>query len=95
MGPLAPPRRRDPRTGERYYQHRAVAAWKLGRPLQPDEVVHHLNGDANDNHPDNLRVFPNRRAHMLYLHYRSRERDGVRHLFNIHDLLAAEGQRSG
>jgi hypothetical protein len=95
MGPELPTRRRDPRTGERYYQHRAMAAWKLGRPLNDAEVVHHLNGDPHDNHPDNLQVFPNRRAHMLYLHYRWREQGGVRHLFSIQDLLAAEGSPSG
>ncbi len=90
QAPASPYRPRDPRTGERYYQHRAVAAWKLGRPLAEAEVVHHLNGDARDNHPDNLRVFPNRRAHMLFLHYRAREQCGVGHLFSIRDLLAAE-----
>lgn len=52
-------RRRDPKNGELYYLHRAVAEMKLGRRLEPGEVVHHENGDKGDNHPDNIRVFPN------------------------------------
>lgn len=90
-----PSRRRDPRSGERYYQHRAVASWKLGRPLGSGEVVHHLNGDPHDNHPDNLRVFPSRRAHMLYLHFHSRESAGVGHLFPIDEVLTLLGDGAG
>jgi DNA invertase Pin-like site-specific DNA recombinase len=51
-------RRKDPRTGEVYYEHRAMAEWKLGQRLRPGEVVHHKNGDRSDNHPDNLEVLP-------------------------------------
>jgi hypothetical protein len=29
---------------------------KLGRPLQPDEVVHHIDGDHTNNKPNNLEV---------------------------------------
>jgi hypothetical protein len=85
------PRRRDARTGELYYLHRAVAAWKLGRPLRPGEVVHHVNGDTTDNHPDNIWVFANQRAHMLFEHYQSRQARGVCHLFELEELLEREG----
>ena len=54
--------RLDKRMGERYYEHRAMAAWKLGRSLSSTEVVHHINGDTSDNHPDNLLVFPSQRC---------------------------------
>ena len=59
----------DKRTGESYYEHPAMEEWKLGRSLRPEEVVHHINGDTTDNHPDNLLVFPFQRMHMLWHHY--------------------------
>lgn len=80
-------RRRDKRSGELYYEHRAVAEWKLGRPLKPDEVVHHINGDPTDNHPDNLEVLPSQSVHMRKHHYERREATGVQHLFPLEVFL--------
>ena len=84
-------RRWDPRKKETFYEHRAVAEWKLGRPLEPGEVVHHDDGDKSNNHPENVWVFSCQRAHMLYEQYRKREGLGVGHLFGIEEVLERRG----
>ncbi len=48
--------------GERIYEHRLVAALKIGRPLRSDEHVHHIDGDGWNNDPENLEVL-DRKAH--------------------------------
>jgi len=44
--------------------HRTVMHHKLGRPLTKDEVVHHIDGDISNNHPDNLGVYASNADHL-------------------------------
>lgn len=45
-------------------EHRLVMEKKLGRRLLRSEVVHHMDGLNNNNHPDNLELFQDNAAHL-------------------------------
>lgn len=45
-------------------EHRIVMHEVLGRPLQPKEVVDHIDGDVRNNAPSNLRVFASNAEHL-------------------------------
>ena len=38
------------------HEHRVVAEQMLGRPLQRNEIVHHIDGNKHNNDPSNLKV---------------------------------------
>lgn len=57
------------------YLHRVVAEQKLGRPLKRGEVVHHIDGDPSNNHPDNLEICSSASVHRR--HHRRSHRDKV------------------
>lgn len=48
------------------HAHRVVAEIKLGRPLRPGEIVHHIDGDKRNNDPDNIRVYASQADHARY-----------------------------
>jgi hypothetical protein len=48
------------------YEHILVAEKKIGRPLNNEEVVHHVNGNPADNNPDNLFIFDSLANHAAH-----------------------------
>lgn len=49
-------------------EHRLRMAERIGRPLWPWEVVHHVDHDHRNNDPENLELFPSNLAHKYAEH---------------------------
>lgn len=48
-------------------EHRRIARLKIGRDLQPDEVVHHIDGNKQNNKPSNLQVMTRSEHNKLHM----------------------------
>jgi len=52
-------------------EHRLVLEQKIGRPLNKDEFVHHIDGNKQNNNIDNLEIMTN--SEHLKLHWANEE----------------------
>lgn len=48
------------------YEHRLVAEAKLGRRLTPGEIAHHIDGNKQNNNPDNIEVVASAAHHHVH-----------------------------
>lgn len=74
-------------------EHRLAAEQLVGRMLEPQEVVHHIDGNPSNNDPANLRVYPDNAAHMRD-HGDYRQRDALGRFVRKSDVMVEE-QRFG
>lgn len=73
--------------GKAVFVHRLVVEETLERTLEPREVIHHINGDKEDNRLENIRVLPSQRHHMVLEHLERRRARGVEALFEDEEIL--------
>lgn len=59
------------------YLHRIVAEAKLGRFLREDEIVHHKDGNKENNHWDNLEIMT--QSEHIHLHLENGDIRKVKH----------------
>lgn len=71
----------DKKTGKTLLLHRKITEDLLGRPLLPEEIVHHRDGDSTNNVRQNPLVLPNQRCHAHAEFHLRCEKRGMPSLF--------------
>lgn len=59
------------------YEHRLVMEEKLGRRLKPEEQVHHIDEDTQNNSPENL-MLAESLIHHRFIHRKSSDKKGYK-----------------
>jgi endogenous inhibitor of DNA gyrase (YacG/DUF329 family) len=57
-----------PMAGQSVLEHRLVMEQVLGRYLEPQEVVHHIDNNPSNNAPENLRLYSSQAEHISDAH---------------------------
>lgn len=55
-------------SGNYVLEHRLVMEKEIGRYLEPNEVVHHIDENPSNNNPDNLRLYSSQSEHIKDAH---------------------------
>lgn len=61
-------------------EHRLVMEASMGRFLLEEEIVHHADGNKNNNNISNLILFSNHKLHLIHCHKQSRSKENGRFL---------------
>ena len=48
------------------FHYRQIAEKKYGRKLKLGEIVHYIDGNHNNDNPDNLYILPSNKSHLIY-----------------------------
>jgi len=65
------------------YKHRLIASKIIGRPLTKDEVVHHIDGNKQNNSPENLMVLTQSQHSKLHAFIRKGDPSPYSHINDV------------